>query len=85
MHCRPKVEGRPVDQNHTVPTGRNLFVMFTRHFVPGYFHLVPARNASRSDAGRASGTKPSTPVYEIDSTPPPGFEHEDEDENLRDL
>jgi hypothetical protein len=25
--------------------------------MPGYLHSVPARNALRSDAGRASGTK----------------------------
>src|SRR5580704_309175 len=24
------------------PTGRNLFLVATRHFVPGYLHLVPS-------------------------------------------
>ena len=24
------------------PTGRNLFFVATRHFVPGYLHLVPS-------------------------------------------
>jgi len=29
------------DEHHTVPTGRTLFLLYSRHFVPGYLHKVP--------------------------------------------
>jgi hypothetical protein len=42
--------------NHTVPYGTELILRDTRHFVPGYLHLVPP------------GQKPSAHVYIFDST-----------------
>ena len=40
------------------PSGtRPFFVCYPGNKLPGYYREVPARNASRSDAGRASGTK----------------------------
>jgi hypothetical protein len=37
-----KVEEDPVDLIIPLPTGRTLFFVATRHFVPGYLHSVPS-------------------------------------------
>jgi len=34
--------------NHTVPSGTGPFVGRSRHFMPGYHHLVPAGQKSHS-------------------------------------
>ena len=66
---RPK-GGTPIGPNHTVPKGWNLFVLTTRHFVPGYLHRVP------------TGQTQLTPVhiFEATSLRAAGFEKEDENE-----
>jgi hypothetical protein len=53
--CGPEENPRSTGGRHRsgqpiipFPTGRNLFFVATRHFVPGYHHLVPSGQQSVS-------------------------------------
>ena len=56
MNCLSGAEERLCRPNHTVPYGTGLVLHFTRHFVPGYLHLVPSSFVVLNYGGQV-GTK----------------------------
>jgi hypothetical protein len=73
----PRLISRPnggslLDPIIPFPTGRNFFVLTTRHFVPGYLHNVPT--------GQRHFT--TVHIFEATSLRVAGFEDEDESASL---
>jgi len=64
-------KGRPPSGQPIIPfpTGRNVFLVATRHFEPGYLHLVPSGQQTIST---------SVHIFEATSLRVAGFEDEDD-------